>query len=155
MTGPVPQPRPRLRPWRVPVPDRHGHAYDPGMEAASDRPVLVRVEGDGPVRVTVRHRDREETGEADGPAPEAAAVATLHAIDALTPEAVSFGLEWCGDVQPDDAGPHVVLVLANVTIAGVPMRQSGTAIVRDANVTVAAAQAALDALNRRLEIMEM
>lgn len=151
--------RPRYRSWPSQDPRTlacNGQAYDSGMEQSTDRPVLVDVAGSGPVRVTVRLRDHEEVGEADGQAPaDAAAVATLRALDALTPEAVTFGLEWCGAIQPDDDSPPVLLVLAKLTIAGVPMRQSGTAIVRDGDVAVAAAQAALDALNRRLEIMEL
>lgn len=129
--------------------------YDLSMSggAGARRPVLVAVDGKQTVRVTLRHRERLYVGEATHDTPAtAAATATLDALGRLLPAAASLDLDWCGVVQPG-VGPNVVLVMVTITVAGVPMRQSGTAIIVGGDALTAAAKAAFDALNRRLEIM--
>lgn len=130
------------------------------MSTADDstrlRPIIVSVDGRDPVRVELEHRGQCYVGQcATAPGrgmAEAAAMAALDALDRLTPSAAGFGLDWCGVVDPGRGVPAAVLVVATVSIAGVPMQQTGSALIRD-DVGMAAVRAALDAMNRRLEIL--
>lgn len=128
----------------------------PHEESAQLRPVIVSVDGRDPVRVELEHRGRRHVGQCAtapgrGPA-EAAAIAALDALDRLTPSAAGFHLDWCGVVDPGGGVPAAILVFATVSVAGVPMQQTGSALLRD-DVRMAAVRAALDAMNRRLQVL--
>lgn len=119
------------------------------------RPLLASVDGRDTVRVVLEHRGREHVGEStartESDLAAASARATLAALDSLTPAAVHFRLDWCGMVEP--AGlPRAVVVFATVSVAGVPMLQTGSALGRT-DVQLAAVRATLDSMNRRLLVM--
>lgn len=125
------------------------------------RPLLVDVtEAGGAVRVTLNVRDRSHVGVAHLPAGiardaalvAAGAGATLDALEQATPQAVSLHLEWSEVVVPDEGLPPMALVLCNVTVADVPLRAPGSVLLRD-DPAWAGARAALQGLNRRLEIL--
>jgi hypothetical protein len=133
--------------------------YDGAMEhrdPGGSRPVLVAVSGRDIVRVTLEHRGRQYIGESrvteERGRLAASAAATLQALEALTPRGVDFRLDWCGVVDPGGGVAAAVVVFATVTVAGVPMPQTGAAVIHQ-DVQVAAVRAALDAMNRRLDIM--
>lgn len=122
------------------------------------RPVLAGVDGEEPVVVTLRSGGEVYEGEASpsqvgGGTATAAAAATLAALAALTPSAVSFALDWVQIGESDEQGlPTVVTVLARAEVAGVTMRYAGAALSPE-DVREAAAKAVLDAMNRRLQVM--
>ncbi len=120
--------------------------------------MLAGVEGDEPIVVTLRSGGDVFEGEASpsqvgGGTATAAAAATLAALAALTPSAVSFALDWVQVGESDDEElPAVVTVLARAEVAGVTMRYAGAAL-SPKDVRKAAAKAVLDAMNRRLQVM--
>lgn len=122
----------------------------------AERVQLLDVVGTDTVRVSLALGERRVVGEAavstGSSVPEAAAKATLQALEELTPDAVQLDLHWCGVTTPAPGLPEIVTVLVGVDIAGVPMRYPGAVVVRD-DVGWAAASSVLKALNRRLEIM--
>ncbi|HVM15691.1 MAG TPA: hypothetical protein VM287_15350 [Egibacteraceae bacterium] len=120
------------------------------------RPILTSVSGDDTVRVVLEHRGRHYVGECDV-TPEcglaaASASATLQALDALTLPDVELRLDWCGVLDPGTGMSPAVVVYATATVEGVASAQAGAALVHH-DAQVAAVRAALDALNRRLEIL--
>lgn len=124
-------------------------------EPAARRPQLLAVEGGDVTRVTLRLAGTVGVGEAAVTAGErgpAGARAALEALDAVTPAAARFRLDWCGQVEPGSGLPAIMVVLVTLEVAGVAMRYAGAVTVSGDPETVAA-QAALDALNRRLEIL--
>lgn len=120
------------------------------------RPILLGVRGTDRVQVTLEHRGRQYVGElavtADRGLAATSAAAAIAALDRLTPEAVALRLDWCGVVDPGQVAAPAVLVFATATVAGVPLLQTGSALVRK-DVQLAAVRAALDAMNRRLDVM--
>lgn len=124
------------------------------------RPLLVDVAGaEGPVRVTLEIRDRRYVGESplagDGAPPAlvtAAARATLDGLEQATPDAVTLRLEWSDVLRPEGHLPPLAVVLCTITVADVPLRAPGSALLRDKPLW-AGARAVLQGLNRRLEIM--
>lgn len=126
-------------------------------EEPSRRIRLVDVVGRDPVMVTLARAERLVVGEGDargGGEAEAAARATLEALDALTPPSVSLALEWCGVVEPAAGLPSLVVAMVALDVVGVPMRYAGAVTVDRDPLATAAAQAVLHALNRRLDIMQ-
>ena len=120
---------------------------------------LVDVVGRDTIRVSLERDGRVVVGEAHvgdaGGLAEAGARAALAAVETLTPGAVTFGLDWCGVVPTAPELPEVVLVLVGLEVAGVPMRYAGAVTVDTDALPEVGARAALDALNRRLEIMQI
>lgn len=135
------------------------HIVPPAEERDRDaeRVRLVDAGGTDVVTVSLALGDRTVVGrtassEAGGHC-QAAATATLRALDELTPGAVRLVLHWCGVAQPVPELPPIVTVLVGLDVAGVPMRYPGAVVIHDDDVPRAAAAAVLNALNRRLEIM--
>lgn len=123
---------------------------------ANPRVILTDVEVGETVRITLDIRGREYVGQAeitDDGIEVAAARATLQALDALTPTAATFELNWLHETEPDDLGT-VLEVVVTLTVAGASIRHVGAALVRG-DLPTTAARAVLDALNRRLEIMQL
>lgn len=123
----------------------------------TSRITLVDVVGRDPVMVTLERDDQRVVGEGaagKGGEAEAAARATLEAVDALTPPAVTFALDWCGVVESAPDLPPLLVVVVALDVTGVPMRYAGAVIIDADPLASAAAEAVLDALNRRLEIMQ-
>lgn len=125
------------------------------------RPLLADVaEAGGGVRVRLTVRDRSHVGVAALPAGAppasalvtAAAAATIDALEQATPQAVSLRLEWSEVVEPDDELPPLAVVLCTVTVADVPLRAPGSALLRG-EPAWAGARAVLQGLNRRLEVL--
>lgn len=122
----------------------------------SARPRLAHVRRvDDTLQVTLVIRGEPYIGEVPAGDDEvgAAAAATLVAMDLATPSTVSFELDAVQVVKRDVELAPAVLVSATITVAGVPMPQAGTAIVREGDPVLAAARATLAAMNRRLEIL--
>lgn len=126
-----------------------------------NRPLLVDIAGaEGPVRVTLEVRDRRYVGEAtlegEDAAPPAlvtvAARATLDGLEQAAPEAVTLRLEWSDVLHPEGGLPPLAVVLCTLTVAEVPLRAPGSALLRDKPLW-AGARAVLQGLNRRLEIL--
>lgn len=118
--------------------------------------ILTDVDVGSTARVTLDVRGREYVGEADiaeDGAEAAVARATLRALDALTPTAVRFQMDWLHETEPDDLGT-VVEVVVTLNVAGASFSHVGAALVRG-DLATTAARAVLDAVNRRLEIMEI
>lgn len=119
--------------------------------ASKLRVELVAV--DGPPRPRVRLRRGDQHGEGDiyptRDLLEGAAEATLDALVTLLPQAVSLLLEKL-HVIPSDRPVVVVVVLVTVHGAGIP--HTGSALIGDVP-ELAAAKAALAAVNRRLEVL--
>lgn len=131
------------------------------MTGTGDRPVLREVvEQPGTVRVALEVGGRtfvgvgDVAGDGTEPVVAAAARAALDALEQATPGAVALRLDWSMIVEPEGVLPPVVVVLVTATIAGVPLRVTGSVLLRD-QPTWAGARAALQALNRRLEIMAL
>lgn len=120
------------------------------------RPVLVSITGDDTVRVTLEHRETHYVGESTRVGADSLALASanaaLHALTHLTDPTVGIGLDWCGVIDPGGTVGSAVIVFATVTVAGVAMPQVGSALVHH-DVQVAAVRAALDAVNRRLDVL--
>lgn len=117
---------------------------------SSTRILLLDVARD-PVRVQVQHGDRVVEAEArdHDDLVTAAAATTLAAIARLVPPSVELELaetHVVGDEHP------IVVVHATVTVAHAPIAHAGCALVRD-DPALAAARAALAAVNRRIEVM--
>lgn len=125
-------------------------------EEPGSRPVLGSVSGEDIVEVRLEHGGRQVIGECAVTDTidlgTASATATLRALDALTPEGVVFRLDWCGVVAPNDEVSPAVVVLASLILDGAPLPQAGAAIIHH-DKQVAAVRAALDAMNRRLEML--
>ena len=125
-------------------------------ERDTRRPVLMSVSGRDEVRVILEYRGREYVGECDARAAgglhAASATATLQALEELTPPDVRLGLDWCGVLEPGGGVGVAVVVFATLVAAGVRNAHAGVALVHQ-DVQVAAVRAALDAMNRRLEVM--
>jgi hypothetical protein len=129
------------------------------MEESSTpvRPMLVEVGGNEVTRVVIRFGEGTFVGEADvaragGPGP-AAAVAAAQAVESATPSTVTLTVPWSQVVDTPEGHPDVYLALVDVFVAGVRMQHTGAVQVKQ-HVAVAAARAVLDAVNRRLEIMQ-
>lgn len=121
------------------------------------RPVLVSVSGQEVVEVVLEHRGRRVVGSCPVAAGRelsvAAATATLRALDALTPDTVGFRLDWCDRVGPGGQVPPAIVVLATLTVRGEARPQAGVALVHH-DEQVASVRAALDAMNRRVEVLD-
>lgn len=124
-------------------------------EELGRRPLLASVSGEDVVEVILDFRGRQAVGQCavtgTTDLSTASATATLRALDAFAPDGVEFRLDWCGLVAPSQQLSPAVVVLASLIRDGVPLPQAGAAIVHH-DVQVASVRAALDALNRRLEI---
>jgi hypothetical protein len=121
------------------------------------RPMLVEVSGQAVTRVVIRFGATTFVGEADvaehaGPGP-AAAAAAAQALEAATPDTVTMSVPWSTVVETPADSPDLYVALVDVHVAGVRMQHAGAVPIKQ-HEAVAAARAVLDAVNRRLEIMQ-
>lgn len=120
-------------------------------ETPPQRVELVAVEASPSPRVRLRRGDRESVADVYATADllEGIAEATLDALVDLLPPSISLSLEQLHLVA---SGRPVIVVIVVVTISGVSLPHTGSALVGD-EPEVAAAKAVLAAVNRRLEIL--
>lgn len=125
------------------------------MPPPTTRLHLAEVRSGDPVGVVLTLGERAEAGygERTSELIAAPALATLAAIEAFTPTAVSVELEWSDVISPAVDLPPIAVVMVRIEVAGVAMRYAGSVVVRDDRLDEAAARSVLQALNRRLEIM--
>lgn len=123
------------------------------MADPPDRIQLVDVMVDRGVTVRLRLGDRIVGATSDDDGRDAAARATLAAIGQLTPSTLELTLDSVRTLPPTPGvRSTVVVAVVVVTVAGVPLPHSGSALVKDGNERATAA-AVLDALNRRVQIL--
>ena len=113
---------------------------------------LVSAGTDVAASVTLGFGDRDEVGEADGPATQpgvhrAVALATLRAVEALVDRRVKFELEHLDVAQTGET--RTVVVVVSLVSSGGSERLTGAALVRE-DVRQAVIRATLDGLNRRI-----
>ncbi|MBW3621329.1 MAG: hypothetical protein KY461_13880 [Actinobacteria bacterium] len=123
------------------------------MDAPGSPPRIELIAVDGPPRPCIRLRRGDQHVDADvsptGDLLQGVAETTLDAVVELLPQAVTLSLEQLHVL----ASPRpVVVVVVLVTVAGVGIPHTGSALVGE-QPELAAAKATLAAINRRLEIL--
>lgn len=126
----------------------------------SERPVIVHVQesfdgSDARVTVTLAWEDEEYSGQAVGIAepvarPRLVGEATLRAVEQVAHEAIVLDLSA---VATQDLG-SVRVALAQVDITNLDERFVGSALVREDDPSLATVRAVLDALNRRIALLD-
>lgn len=121
------------------------------MAAVPHRIELVALDRSGGTQVRLRRGDA--TASVDVPDSEdrltAVATATLQAVARLIPPVAELALE---EIHLLTGERPIVVVAAAITVAGVPLPHTGSALAADDPET-AAAKATLAAVNRRLEVL--
>ncbi|NOY55174.1 MAG: hypothetical protein GXP34_04225 [Actinobacteria bacterium] len=125
-----------------------------------ERPVIVHVQesledGDARVTVTLSWEDEEFSGQAVGATADAArprlvGEATLHAIEKVAHDAITMDLSAVATQELGD----VRIALAQVDITNLSERFVGSALIRDDDPSLATVRAVLDALNRRISLLD-
>ena len=120
--------------------------------AAPPRVVIESVESAGTTQIRLRRGTQVVEGRTRPEEHDLAAVvhATLSALDELTPSTVAVTLD---ELHRVGHRYELVIVLLTVRVAGVPLPHVGSAIVGD-DPELAVVKAVLDALNRRLQVIE-
>jgi len=125
-----------------------------------ERPVIVHVQesledGDARVTVTLSWEDEEFSGQAigaigDSALPRLVGEATLHAIEKVAHDAITLDLSAVATQELGD----VRIALAQVDITNLSERFVGSALIRDDDPSLATVRAVLDALNRRISLLD-
>lgn len=123
------------------------------MDASGQPPRIELIAVDDPPRPCVRLRRGDQHVDADvyptGDLLEGVAESTLDAVVDLLPQEVQLSLE---QLHVLTSARQVVVVVVLVTVAGVGIPHTGSALVGE-RPELAAAKATLAAINRRLEIL--
>jgi len=124
------------------------------------RPIIVHVqesldEGDARVTVTLSFEEEEFSGQAIGAVEESArprlvGEATLRAIERVAHDAIILDLSA---IATQELGT-VRIALAQVDITNLSERFVGSALIRENDPSLATVRAVLDALNRRIALLD-
>ncbi|HZJ47758.1 MAG TPA: hypothetical protein VFD97_01830 [Acidimicrobiia bacterium] len=125
-----------------------------------ERPVIVHVQesledGDARVTVTLSWEEEEFSGQAIGETdasarPRLVGEATLRAIEQVAHDAISLDLSAVATQELGD----VRIALAQVDISNFGERFVGSALIREDDPSLATVRAVLDALNRRISLLD-
>ena len=124
------------------------------------RPIIVHVqesldEGDARVTVTLSFEEEEFSGQAIGAVEESArprlvGEATLRAIERVAHDAIILDLSA---IATQELGT-VRIALAQVDVTNLSERFVGSALIRENDPSLATVRAVLDALNRRIALLD-